>query len=189
MFGSDSIHIHVGAMDQDMLISRTDLAVLIDSGIVYPKSKSVLKKKIQEAQIVIDFYCIEEKCSYASVLKEILHGPKAGELKALGVQELTKEIVTVIEKNPSIFLSSSLNGYVFQAVGKPYLFLHNNSDPGPGDDARCGFLDLSDVKKRLIFEAMRKKESWGRTEEIAVGALIGSAVVQSASWLLKMRKT
>jgi len=188
MFGSDSIHIHVGAMDQDMLISRTDLAVLIDSGIVYPKSKSVLKKKIQEAQIVIDFYCIEEKCSYASVLKEILHGPKAGELKALGVQELTKEIVTVIEKNPSIFLSSSLNGYVFQAVGKPYLFLHNNSDPGPGDDARCGFLDLSDVKKRLIFEAMRKKESWGRTEEIAVGALIGSAVVQSASWLLKIRK-
>ncbi len=47
MFGSDSIHIHIGAMDQDMLISRTDLAVLIDSGIVYPKSKSVLKKKFK----------------------------------------------------------------------------------------------------------------------------------------------
>lgn len=52
-------------------------------------------------------------------MKDILHGPKAGELKALGVQELTKEIVTVIEKNPSIFPSSSLNGYVFQAVDKP----------------------------------------------------------------------
>ena len=39
-----------GAMDQDMLISCTDLAVLIDSGIVYPKSKSVLKKKIQLKQ-------------------------------------------------------------------------------------------------------------------------------------------
>lgn len=104
------------------------------------------------------------------------------------MQELTKEIVTVIEKNPSIFLSSSLNGYVFQAVGKPILFLHNNSDPGPGVDGRSGFLYLSDVKKRLMFEAMRKKESRGRTEEIGVGVLIGLALVQSASWLLKMRK-
>ena len=70
------------------------------------------------------------------------------------MQELTKEIVTVIVKNPSIFPSSSLNGYIFQAVGKPILFLRNNSDPGPGVDGRSAFLDLSDVKKRLMFEAI-----------------------------------
>ena len=34
-----------------------------------------------------------------------------------------------------------------------------------------------------MFEAMRKKESRGRTEEIGVGVLIGLALVQSASWL------
>ena len=36
------------------------------------------------------------------------------------------------------------------------------------------FLDLSEVKKRLMFEAMRKKESRGRTEESADWTCFGA---------------
>ena len=190
IFSSDTISVNFGAKENEVSIKRADLVALVDSGIVYPRSKSVLEKEIREAEagIVISYSCVEHNCSYESALKEILQGQKAAELKAYGVQELTKEVVSILNSNPLMFPSSAVQGYVFQAVGKPYLYLRNDSYPRPGVDSRVGFIDLSDVKKKLMFEAMKQREVRSRIEEIGTGVLLGAAIIQGANWVMKVAK-
>jgi hypothetical protein len=190
IFSSDTISVNFGAKENEVSIKRADLVTLVDSGIVYPRSKSVLEKEIKEAEaeIVISYTCVEHNCSYESALKEILQGHKAAELKAYGVQELTKEVVSILNSNPLIFPSSAVKGFVFQAVGKSYLYLRNDSSSCPGVNSRVGLIDLSDVKKKLIFEAMRQKEARSRVEEIGTGVLLGAAIIQGASWVMKVAK-
>ena len=77
---------------------------------------------------------------------------------------------------------------MFQAVGKPYLYLRNDSSPCPGVESRVGFIDLSDVKKKLMFEALRQKEAKTRVEEIGTGMLLGFAIIQGAQWIMKVAK-
>ena len=185
---SDSIiTVNVGARDEEVSITRAYLVALVDSGIVYPRTKSVLQKEITAAQIVISYTCVEHNCSYESALKEITNGEKAAELKALGVHELTKEIVSVISSNPKIFPSSGMDGYIFQAVGMPYLYVRNDSVSTEPKN-RAGFLDLSDVRKKLIFKSMRKKEAKSRMEEVGMGVLLGFTLLQGGQWLMKLRK-
>ena len=79
IFSLDTISVNFGAKDNEVsIITRADLVALVDSGIVYPRSKSVLEKEI-EAEIVISYTCVEHNCSYESALKEILQGQKAAE--------------------------------------------------------------------------------------------------------------
>ena len=136
LLSSDNVDVSIANIDQVIEINRTDFVALIDRAIIYPQSKS-----IEMVQLVIDYHCEDDKCSYESVLKEIIHGSKAVELKALGVKELTTEIVTAIDRSPEIFIPSSLNGYLFQKLGKPYLFLRNNSDDGSSMKQRYGLLE------------------------------------------------
>jgi hypothetical protein len=190
IFRADKINIALGAnndlQEKSVAVNRTEFLLIVDSAIIYPREKSVLEKEIKEASIVINYKCVDQKCSFESVLKEMIEGQKAAELKGLGVQGLTKEIVTVIQANPSVFPSSGLNGYLFQSVGKPYLYLKN--DTSLGKCARTGFMDLSDVRKRTFFEAMREKETDDKLVEVGTGILIGGFMLQGAQHFLKMAR-
>lgn len=138
-------------------------------------------------QLIIDYHCEEDKCSYESVLKEIIHGSKAVQLKALGVKELTTEIVTAIDRSPEIFIPSSLNGYLFQKLGKPYLLLRNNSDDGSSMKQRYGLIDVDVIRTSLMLEAKRKKDSRENAEALGIGMLVGTALI-GASQLCKRIK-
>ena len=78
LLSSDNVDVSIANIDQVIEINRTDFVALIDRAIIYPQSKS-----IEMVQLVIDYHCEDDKCSYESVLKEIIHGSKAVELKAL----------------------------------------------------------------------------------------------------------
>ena len=104
--------------------------------------------------------------------------------KGAGVKELTTEIVTAIDRSPEMFIPSSLNGYLFKKLGKPYLFLRNNTDDGSSMKQRYGLIDLDVVRKSLMLEAKRKKDF---RENAGIGMLVGTALM-GASLLRKRIK-
>ena len=157
---SNVVNVQIGQHgENDVPVQLADLVVLIDSGIVYPKSKSVDDdKEIKKATVVVDYTCVNHKCQLAAAMETIQNGPKAIELKGLGVHELTNVIVKVIDANQNVFLPSSVNGFVFQSVSNSFLPLrYATEDRNPDDIARgrFGFIYLREVTQWLLFVDLR----------------------------------
>ena len=133
----------------------------------------------------MDYTCTaEKKCSFESVLRDILNGPNAAELKALGVRDITTDIVTTIAGSDN-FPSSSLKGYVIQAMGKPCLFLRNKTDP---PNARTCVIDLHNVHKRLHSEALHQKNVDGRLKDISFGMVIAFTLMTGVPRMIHMMR-
>jgi hypothetical protein len=136
-------------------IAKADFMLMVDSSFVFPK-ESVITKEVNDAHIKLSYACIDGTCNFSQALTSIQKDKEAAELKGLGVQQLTKVIVDTINQNPDVFPSQGLGGYIFQSTGRSYMLLKNETSPL--SDVRFGFVDLTEVRKKLIFESMRKHE-------------------------------
>jgi hypothetical protein len=78
----------------------------------------------------------------------------------VGVKELSKEVIVSIDQNPELFPSWDLGGYLLQSTEIPFLFVRNDIPKPNGASAgvRYGFVNLTEVKKKLLYEGMRKRE-------------------------------
>ena len=153
---SGNVNVQMGPHDNDNVnLSGEHLLMFIDSSMVYPKEKSVIDKEVKASQVKLSYTCIDSKCKFEESLAKIMD---SAELKGLGVKDLTHVVVTSVSENPNVFPSSQLGGYILQSTGRSYMFLENCT-PGikDGTSLRYGFADLSDVRKKMIFEAIRLK--------------------------------
>lgn len=157
--------------------------VIVDSSFVYPQIKSVNEKELKEAQIQLSYTCIDGTCNFSDALTSIQKNNEAAELKALGVNQLTKVIVDLIDKNPDVFPSQGLGGYIFQSTGRSFLLL-NNATP-PEGDARLGLVDLTQVRKKLYFESLRVRE---QNQVWTLNLIAAAAVVSSLTFALKLMR-
>ncbi len=159
LFGSlFNLNVNVPISDQQQVqIRKSRVVRMVDACFVYPKEDSMKDKEIKEAatSVNLSYSCKGNgECNFGPVIEAIKQN---AELKALGVKELTQEVLTTIDQNPELFPSSNLGGYVIQATGRPFLLVKNDSCKLP--NPRYGFVDLTEVKKKLIFEAMQEKDS------------------------------
>lgn len=138
-----------------VIIAKTDVVQFVDSSFVFPKEKSVIDKEVKNADVKLWYSCIDGKCDFTSAIKTIT---ESNELKGLGVKQLSEIIVQTIDQNPDIFPSSTAGGYVLQSTGRSFLLLENKTEGVKDQSPRYGFVDLTEVRKKLIFESMRQKE-------------------------------
>lgn len=195
---SDNVVINIGSGQETdkVKVSTTELISFVDSSFVYPKEDSILNKEMTEAVehgVVVCYKCTDTRCNFHDALAEISEGSKASELKALGGQELSLEVVRIIAENPKIFPSSGLGGYILQATGRPYLFVKNATyDNVPAGSTRVykryGFAELSDVRKQLMFRVLKNKDNKSRIEDFALGMAVCAAGISGLSALAKRIK-
>jgi hypothetical protein len=151
-----NVNISGGSEKWSVKIAKADLMLMIDSSFVFPKEKSVIAKEVTEAHIQLSYACNDGNCNFSNALASIKTSNEAAELKGLGVQQLTKVIVDTIDQYPDVFPSQGLGGYIFQSTGRSYLLLKNETPPP--SDVRYGFVDLTKIRKQLIFHSIRKHE-------------------------------
>jgi len=161
-------------------ISRSHLIQFIDSSFVFPKEKCVIDKEVKAAETVCTYSCQGEICNFNDAINEVV---KSGELKGLGVKQLTEVIVRTISDNPDVFPSSDLGGYVFQSTGRSYFLLQNKSAGlNTAVNRRYGFVDLTEVRRKLLLESMRQKEAqednfWKVATGVSIAITTGSLVL------------
>jgi hypothetical protein len=100
------------------------------------------------------------------------------------VKELAKQVMLSIEQNSDIFPSCDLGGYLLQTTGIPFLFVRNDTLVDKGNGVRYGFVDLTVIRKKLLFEAMRKREQVSHIQNMFTGAGM-LATVGAVAWALK----
>jgi hypothetical protein len=152
---NNNINLNFGTKETATL-SKEELLVIIDSSLVYPTSKSLAKRE-KDASLVVTYNCRNKKCDFAKAIEEIVN---SGELKALGVKELAKQVMLSVEQNPDVFPSCDLGGYLLQTTGIPFLFVKNDTLVDSGNGVRYGFAELTEIRKKLVFEAMRKMNEY-----------------------------
>jgi hypothetical protein len=151
------VDVHLSGSEKGTVkITKAELMKMIDSSFVFPKEKSVIAKEVNDAHIKLSYACVNGNCNFSNALTSIEKNQEATELKGLRVKQLTKIIVETIDQNPDVFPSGGLGGYIFQSTGRSYMILKNETPPL--GDVRFGFVDLTKVRKKLIFESMRKRE-------------------------------
>jgi hypothetical protein len=172
----DHIDVNISGSEKwTVKIAKTDLMLMVDSSFVFPKEKSVIEKEVNDAHIKLSYACVDGTCNFSHAFTSIQKNKEAAELKGLGVQQLTKVIVDIIDQNPDVFPSQGLGGYIFRSTGRSYLLLKNETPPSR--DARYGFVDLTEVRKKLIFESMRKHEQeQNRTWQLITAASVASSL-------------
>jgi hypothetical protein len=177
------VAVSVGSKGDQISLKKTDLVMFIDSSFVYPKANSVINNEIKEATVTLNYRCMDNKCSFTKVVENL---KKSAELKGVGVTDLTTEVVNVLDDNVDVFPSPALGGYIFQSTGRSYLFLKNEQVSGP--DCRYGFIELSDIRKKLIFEKMRQQEAKTSADKYIVGAALGVMSFQFLRFAAKHMK-
>ena len=180
------IVVNLGSSGNDnglVTVANSDAVHIVDSSFV----KSVIDKEAKSADVVLSYDCTDEKCNFSRVLASII---KSDELKGLGTKQLSEMIVKTIDENPGIFPSVTLGGYIFQATGRTFLFVENTTKGVKEKSPRYGFVDLTEVRKKLLFEAMRQREyrhDEGGWKEVALGAFGGIALTSVCILIKKLK--
>ena len=175
-----SFRIKVGD-DVDVSFSSVDIAYVIDASMVYPRRSSMIDKEIKLARevLTLSYKCDKDKCNFDSALQEIKNEP---ELKALGVMDITAATVSTVASRPDLFPARGLDGFVLQTTGKPFLYLENTTlDTQDRATSRTGFMDLTEMRKRLFF----KHEAQSRGSLPMLYAFVAGVVGSSVFWLLR----
>lgn len=152
-----------------------------------PKVKSRINKEIKESKVNLDYKCEQGKCKFAEALLNIR---QSDELEGLGVRELATKIVESIEKNPDAYVAHTTGGFVLQSMGTSFLHLKNNSE-GVAVDCRYGFVDLTEVRRKLLYLATAehdKRESNINTFMYSAGSAMLSSIItlRVLSWFKKI---
>ena len=199
LFKNDNIYINLnnsgGENGTTVKIAKSDVIQLVDTSFIYPKEKSVIDKEVKHADVKLSYHCQSNKCDFSDALKSIANGSCAGQLKGLGVKELSELIVETIDQNPQIFPSSGhgFKSYILQAqaTGRSFLLLENKSNGKKEETLRYDFIYLTEVRKKLLFQAMTKKEN-GRNDQtlkdISLGAFAGIAITAVAVLVKKWKQ-
>lgn len=127
-------------------LEEVDIAIVIDNSFVYPSHKNLKDQELAEVPLksIFHYKCDSNKCNFP--LDKIRDDP---DLKAFGIRDTADIIATTIESNQQLFTARLCGGYILQAAGKPLALIKNDS-VDPVDDTRFGFVDLTDVRRRLI---------------------------------------
>lgn len=139
-------------------LQKADLVTIVDASFVYPKEKSIIDKEVKAAIVRVAYNCQSNKCNFEQALLKIQQGQEAGELKGLGVNKLSEILVGTIADNPEIFPSAALGGYILQSTGAAFLVLENKTQNFSNPSPRYGFIDLNEVRKKLILQSMHNRE-------------------------------
>lgn len=78
------------------------------------------------------------------------------ELKSFGMEDICEYTVDIIANDQQLFVSKSVNGYVFKSDRTPILFLKNASLTDQEiENSKTGVLDVSEARRKAI-------EKWSR---------------------------
>jgi hypothetical protein len=178
LFNDLNVNVKVSA-DEVLTVSRKELRTVVGASMVYPKAKSMEGKEIKSCDVKFSYQCDSDKCHFANAIALI---QKNGVLNRKGVKETVEVVVDTINENQNLFTASEVGGYVIQSMGNPFLFLENASVKRT-DDTPVGFIDLTEVRRGLIYKAIQKAESRNEWYKI-----IGTSVLSSGSLALIMLK-
>lgn len=149
----NSINVNVGR-DEVVSVSQEELNKIVSASIVYPKAESMEDKEIKNCEIKFTYKCDSKTCLFADVIKSI---QQSAILNQKGVKETSEAIIDTIEKNQSLFTTREVGGYVLQAMGNPLLFLENGSIQR-SPETPVGFIDLTEVRRGLIYKEIQRKK-------------------------------
>ena len=103
------------------------------------------------------------------------------------MKDLSSTIVSTVDQNPDVFPSLTCGGYILQSTGRSLLYIENETAGVKQQNPRYGFVDLTEVRKKLLFESMRQREiqtseSW---KDYTIGAAGMGLFVFCVSSLMK----
>jgi hypothetical protein len=171
VMSSTGFRVKVG--DNEVAFAAGDMRQVVDSSIVYPRRSTMLDKEIKQAREVmhLTYKCDNLSCSFDSALASVR---ESSELKGLGVKDVTEAALATIASNQELFPVRELDGFVIQTTGKPFLYVENTSDvKKPASDLRTGFMDLTEMRRRLFHVHERSK---GTIPSLALSGLAGVAL-------------
>ena len=179
MFQAEKL-IQIG--DSNFKVREEDLRKVVVGRCVYQKAKSMRDKGIKECQFMVEYECNEESCKFAEASKKITQKADLIRLGVSSTTELTELIVQQIEGDQTLFTARDVGGFVFQSIGKPYLFLKNKSVSVDNDDTVLGFFDLAEIRRHAIYSHLEREtvsESWkqGATLSAALSASVFIATI------------
>ena len=143
---------------QELQLEEVDITTVVDSSFVYPSFKDVKDKEMTDipTKLIFNYKCDSNKCEFPiTALRESV------ELKSIGIKETAEVIVHTIDAHQQLFTARQCGGYIFQTAGS--LVLIQNDSVVPSDETRFGFVDLTEMRRRLIHQyemsKLRKAES------------------------------
>ena len=169
-------------------LDEIDIAGVIDNSFVYPSCQTLKNWELKEVpeKLTFTYKCDTNNCEFPlAALRQSV------ELKASGVRDTADIIMTTINSRPDLFTSRECGGYIFQTAEKTVVVIKNDSVPAT-DDTRFGFIQLAEVRRRLIHqnelsklrhaqEARKAPSNYcvplGTAAVGAVGAVVGAALV------------
>jgi hypothetical protein len=168
----NNINVNVGSQEV-VTVSQQELRTVVATSMVYPKAKSMEEKEIKMCDTKIPYTCDSEKCQFAVAITAI---QKNSVLNQKGVKETAEAVVTTIDQNQNLFTAGEVGGYVIQSLGLPFLFLENKSVKRT-PDTPVGFIDLTEVRRGLIYKEIQKNNTINDWWKIATASVLSSGFV------------
>jgi hypothetical protein len=155
-----------------MNFSNVNIVLIVDTGMVYPTYNNSLKEKeIKECALTYEYICDDVKCNFDQSLNAIM---ESSELKSRGLRDITVVIVEALSKNQQLFTVKEAQGFVLQSTGKSQVFLKNKTGV-EFPERRCGFIDLTETRRRLIHQHELQKLNFWTPGQVGTGFTIGAA--------------
>ena len=149
---SNTNNVNITLGGETVSVTRRKLTDLVQASIVYPKFKSVRDKEIKEATINFSYHCRDDSCQFSPVVQQILASTLA---ESKGVREISAIIVKELENLPT---APSTAGFIIQSGGSSMIYLEKKMMK-PTDADNVGFIDITEVRRRLIHEHLSQQEN------------------------------
>jgi hypothetical protein len=148
---SGNINLPVGGIEV-LSVTPDELKSAVATSTVFPKAKSMEDKEIRSASVRSTYKCSAEKCHFGDTINQI---QRSAELNQKGVKETAEVVINVIDQNQNLFTAHEVGGFVIQSMDIPFLFVENTTIKRT-DNTPVGFIDLTEVRRGLIYKHMQK---------------------------------
>jgi len=165
---SNTNNVNITLGGETVSVTRRKLTDLVQASIVYPKFKSVRDKEIKEATINFSYQCRDDSCQFSPVVQQILASTLA---ESKGVREISAIIVKELENLPT---APSTAGFIIQSGGSSMIYLENKMMK-PTDVDNVGFIDITEVRRRLIHEHLSQQENKHHLVTALIGGTVGAS--------------
>ena len=167
MNNTNNVTINLSSSEKVSVTNRK-LTDLVQASIVYPKFKSVKDKEVKEAFINYDYHCSTTECFFSPVEEQIT---KCTLAESKGVREISAAIVKELRNIPT---ASTSAGFIIQSGGGASIMYIKNKDITPKEGDLVGFIDVTEVRRRLIYEHLVQQENRHHLETALIGGTIGA---------------
>lgn len=109
-------------------------------------SSENIDQKIRSAKVKLSYTCDNKKCNFKEVIEEVIN---SAELKAIGVKQITENVIRTIDKNQNVLIPSNTRGYILEAINIPCVFLENKTHDNSN---YYEVIDLHKIEKKIYFK-------------------------------------